>query len=155
MAQIQKLSRIEKIPKKVIKLRSYRKAEVHPQNKRELLARQIKKVQEDIENGRGLEESFYRKFIDDPTKPDHLLDDCGIMHIHILEESCSELLYIAQYTRFVTVLELTDHRHFDAVSRPHSKELMIIHGDAMLDAERLYDAQVRSFLNNFSNDNIQ
>ncbi|NHT78631.1 hypothetical protein G8E10_23305 [Rhizobiaceae bacterium CRRU44] len=63
-----------------------------------------------IQNGTPLPKWAYRRDID--TTDDALLRREGIMHLHLGSQGSNELLFLLQFEAHVTLLEISDHRHF-------------------------------------------
>jgi hypothetical protein len=76
-------------------------------------------IRDRIINGYALPPRYYRK--DRDTTPDELLDQYGIMHLHLCGQNSNIILYLIQYNNFVIFLELSDHGPF--TNRPVGAQL--------------------------------
>lgn len=76
-----------------------------------------------VENGYRVPECFYRS--DRDTTPDQLLEDLGVMHLHLGHPGTRELLYLVEFENVVVFLEVSDHVHVD--TRPIGGVLKALH----------------------------
>jgi len=60
--------------------------------------------------GEDLSERFYRAGIDDD--PDALLEQEGVIHLHLGGKNSDVLLFLVQYPDRVVLLEINTHKHF-------------------------------------------
>jgi len=116
-----RLPRIEARPKRVHRSTLYTDRvdlKNHPDLAQELLA-----IIRAIEKGHILPDRFYRRDLD--TTTDALLDQHGIMHLHLGTPDTPELVFLVQYADGVVLLEIDDHRHFSTL--PPGKLLRQLH----------------------------
>ena len=98
----------------------------------DLIARKIAHIRICIQNGTPLPTGYYRKGVGLNT--DTLLQDEGIMHLHLGASNTPELLYLIQYADHVVLLELSDHDHF--ATRPIGARLRNKHAVAIARKEK-------------------
>jgi len=71
---------------------------------------ELDEIIESIERGDGVPEAYYRAGID--RDKDGLLDDKGIMHLHLGGKNSPILVFLIQYADQVVLLETNSHMHF-------------------------------------------
>lgn len=98
----------------------------------DLLARKVAHIRVCIQNGTPLPSGYYRKGVG--LNSDALLQNEGVMHLHLGASNTSELLYLIQYSDHVVLLELSDHSHFAA--RPVGARLKSRHSVAVARMEK-------------------
>jgi len=109
-----KLHSIEAKPKNVHKAETY-KDSIGLASKRPDLKCHLLKIIHCIENGYAIPEIYYRA--NRQTTHDELLEDLGVMHLHLENPSSRELLYLVQFSDDVVFLEISDHVHVDTKPR--------------------------------------
>lgn len=67
-------------------------------------------IVEQISAGTRLQERFYRAGIDDDH--DALLEQEGVIHLHLGGKNSDVLLFLVQYPDRVVLLEINTHKHF-------------------------------------------
>jgi hypothetical protein len=87
---------------------------------------------ESIERGEGLPEKYYRAGID--QDPDELLQQRGIMHLHLGGKDSSTLVFLIQYANAVVLLESNSHVHFRTT--PKGKNIVALVQAWFLNLER-------------------
>lgn len=97
-------SRIELVPKRVRFVPGMDRAGVQHDPD---LVRELTAIVNSIQNGRGIPEANYRAGID--TDRDRLLDDHGVIHIHLKGKNSDHLVYLVQYDDMVVVLRTGTH----------------------------------------------
>ena len=78
--------------------------------KRPDLRLELDEIIESIEHGAGVPEKYYRIGIDQDL--DELLDQRGILHLHLGGKDSDTLLFLVQYADRVVLLESNSHVHF-------------------------------------------
>lgn len=116
-----RLPSLEAKAKRVHRAKSYR-VSIDLKGRPDLLAAYTALVRA-IENGWTLPERFYRK--DRHSTPDRLLEDEGVMHLHLGDQSTPELVYLMQFDNDVVLLEVSDHYHF--TTTPPGSQLYRLH----------------------------
>lgn len=66
-----------------------------------------------IQNGRELDERYYRSGID--TDYDELLSKLGVKHLHLGGQGSDCILYLIEYSDHVLMIEVSNHKYLDAV----------------------------------------
>ncbi|WAJ29439.1 hypothetical protein [Antarcticirhabdus aurantiaca] len=84
-------------------------------------------IQDCIESGHELPRWAYRKGIG--VTHDELLEEDGIMHLHLGSRDSNELLYLIQYADHVAYLEINNHLHF--TTKPIGAVLRRFHAKAV------------------------
>src|SRR5579885_3154179 len=100
---------IERRPKRLFQSLSWRDA--IGLAKRPDLATELLAIRRYIVSDLELPERYYRhgRF----STPDRLLDEDGIMHLHLGSPDTPELLFLVQFERDVVLLEISSHYHFE------------------------------------------
>jgi hypothetical protein len=114
-----RLPRIEKKPKLVYLLEFQDFASV---SQRPDLQDELDEIIESIERGGGVPEAYYRAGID--RDKDGLLDDKGIMHLHLGGKNSPILVFLVQYSDQVVLLETNTHLHFR--TKPAGKNILAL-----------------------------
>jgi hypothetical protein len=65
---------------------------------------------DEISRGGGVSERFYRAGID--SDHDTLLEQEGVIHLHLGGKNSDVLLFLVQYADRVVLLEINTHKHF-------------------------------------------
>ena len=102
-----RLPRIEKKPKPVY---SERWTDFGGVKRRRELQDELLDIIESIENGGGVPEQHYRAGID--RDRDGLLEEKGILHLHLGGKDSNVLIFLIQYAAHVVLLETNTHVHF-------------------------------------------
>lgn len=89
-----------------------------------------------IESGAGVPEAHYRAGID--RDRDDLLEDGGIMHLHLGGKDSDILVFLIQYADRVVLLETNTHVHFR--TRPAGKNILALSQSWLANLE--HDIQV-------------
>ena len=87
---------------------------------------------ESIERGDGVPETCYRAGIG--LDRDGLLEDRGIMHLHLGGTGSDILLFLIQYSDRVVILETNTHVHFR--TQPAGKNILALHQSWLGNLER-------------------
>lgn len=88
-----------------------------------------------IGGGYALPDRYYRAGID--RDEDRLLDEQGIMHLHLGGRDSDVLLFLVQYEDRVVLLEINSHKHF--TTEPKGTLLRALHDQALQAQEREED----------------
>lgn len=114
-----RLPRIEKKPKPVYiqQFQDFAKVGQSPD-----LQDELDDIIESIERGDGVPEAYYRAGID--RDKDGLLDDKGIMHLHLGGKNSPTLVFLVQYDDQVVLLETNSHIHFR--TKPAGKNILAL-----------------------------
>lgn len=96
-----------------------------PEEMRAQCERDLYDLQETIEQGHTVSRRFYRRGLEANDPPDELLDQHGIMHLHLAGQDSDILLFLVQFEEDVFFLQVDDHRHFQ--SWPKGKLLKQLH----------------------------
>jgi hypothetical protein len=112
-----RLPRIEKKPKPVFQERW---GDFAGALKSPTLAREFFTLVRGIENGRGVLEHNYRAGID--RVRDALLENQGIMHLHLGGRNSELLIFLIEYNHQVLLLESNTHTHFR--TRPPGRNIL-------------------------------
>jgi hypothetical protein len=102
-----RLSRIETKPKRVFLAGWVDHAGIARQP---ALRAELDEIIDSIEQGRGMPEQYYRAGID--RDEDELLNERGIMHLHLGGRDSDTLVFLVQYGDRVVLLESNSHVHF-------------------------------------------
>lgn len=102
-----RLPRIEQTPKRV-HVAGWR--DLAGIGKNPALRAELDEIVESIEHGEGVPEAFYRAGID--RDRDALLEQRGIMHLHLGGKDSDTLVFLVQYRDRVVLLESNSHVHF-------------------------------------------
>lgn len=129
----QKLSRLEAKPKKVLLSPTFRDPKGIAM-KGDFAAR-IDLIRKCIVNGTPLPSGYYSKGAG--LRPDTMLANFGIMHLHLGRWNTEELLWLVQYPEHVVFLELSDHKAFD--QQPIGGHFHRYHSGGILAREREID----------------
>lgn len=86
------------------------------------LQKELLDIIESIEAGAGAPETCYRAGID--RTPDGLLEQHGIMHLHLGGKESDILVFLIQYADRVVLLETNSHIHFR--TQPAGKNLLAL-----------------------------
>ena len=127
------LSFIENIPKLVQTISSFRITVI----KTQLLISELELLTNRVTEGKIIPDRFYRK--DRDTSTDRLLEEDGIMHLHLGSKDSSELLYLMQFSNRIIFLEVSDHYHFSL--DPPGTVLKNLHGASI--SQNIQDNQKR------------
>ena len=102
-----RLPRIEKKPKPIFleRWRDFAGVTKTPE-----LMEELYQIIQSIRRGDGVPEAHYRAGIDRDT--DGLLEDEGIMHLHLGGRDSDVLMFLIQYSDRVVLLESNTHVHF-------------------------------------------
>lgn len=103
-----KLPRIEAKPKSVVQASTYR--DYCKLSTKLELGDDLLELIECIKTGKPLSPYYYRSGIDEDV--DHLLEESGIMHLHLGGQDSDVLVFLVQYPDRVVLLEINDHKHF-------------------------------------------
>ncbi len=114
-----RLPRIEKKPKPVYLVEFQDFASV---SQRPDLQDELDEIIESIERGDGVPEAYYRAGID--RDKDGLLDDKGILHLHLGGKNSPILVFLVQYSDQVVLLETNTHIHFR--TKPAGKNILAL-----------------------------
>lgn len=126
MPKLKKSHSIEPKPKQVHFLAGFRDT-IGLRTRRPDLQDALFELIEHIHKGRPVPERFYRR--NRSSTPDVLLENDGIMHLHLGDPSTPELVYLVQYDSHVVILEVTDHAHFRTT--PPGKILKTLHSSKL------------------------
>lgn len=129
-----KLPRLEAKKKQVIVAETFRDPKGYAQN--DDISHAIDRIRTCISNGTPLPSTFYSKGAG--IRPDEMLDNYGIMHLHLGDWRSNELLWIVQYPEHVLFLELSDHQPF--ATNPRGIRLFRYHSGAIRLKEASMDA---------------
>jgi hypothetical protein len=83
---------------------------------------ELDNIIESVERGDGVPEEHYRAGIDRDT--DLLLDNLGIMHLHVGGKDSDALVFLIQYADRVVLLETNTHVHFR--TQPAGKNIVAL-----------------------------
>ncbi len=124
-----RLPRIEKKPKPVYlqQFQDFAKVAQRPD-----LQDELDEIIESIERGDGAPEACYRAGID--TDKDGLLDEKGIMHLHLGGKNSPTLVFLVQYSDQVVLLETNSHIHFR--TKPAGKNILALSQSWLANLER-------------------
>lgn len=126
-----RLPRVEAKPKPVFKLPLYR--DYVGLSRAPNLARELVELVERIEKGHIVPERYYRSGID--TDRDRLLEETGILHLHLGGAASDVLVFLIQYPTYVVLLEVNDHQAF--ASDPPGSRLLALHEQTIRERERV------------------
>lgn len=115
----QRLARIEKRPKPVFIERWHDFAGVR---RVPALIAELDEIIEGIERGGGVSEAHYRAGID--RNGDPLLEQQGIMHLHLGGKESDVLVFLVQYPNRVVLLESNTQVHFR--TQPAGKNILAL-----------------------------
>lgn len=115
----QRLSRIERKPKPVYLAGFNDFASV---GKSQALRDELDEIIESIERGDGVADAHYRAGID--RDGDGLLEERGVMHLHLGGKSSDTLVFLVQYADRVVLLETNTHVHFR--TQPAGKNIVAL-----------------------------
>ena len=90
--------------------------------KRRALQEELLDIIESIERGDGVPEAHYRAGID--RDRDGLLEERGIMHLHLGGKDSDVLVFLVQYPDRVVLLETNSHVHFR--TQPAGKNIVAL-----------------------------
>jgi hypothetical protein len=93
---------------------------------------ELDEIVEGIERGAGVLEKYYRIGID--HDPDELLDQRGILHLHLGGKNSDTLVLLIQYADRVVLLESNSHVHFKTT--PKGKNIVALVQAWFLNLER-------------------
>ena len=124
-----RLPRIEKRPKPVhiTQFQDFASVGKSPAQRDEL-----DDIVESIERGDGVPEAHYRVGID--TDRDGLLEEKGIMHLHLGGRHSDVLVFLIQYADKVVLLETNTHMHFR--TQPAGKNILALNQSWLANMER-------------------
>jgi hypothetical protein len=114
-----RLPRIETKPKPVYieRFQDFAKVAQRPD-----LQDELDNIIESIERGDGVPEAHYRAGID--RDQDGLLNENGIMHLHLGGKNSPTLVFLVQYKDKVVLLETNSHMHFR--TKPPGKNILAL-----------------------------
>lgn len=113
------LSKLQPTRKRLERVKSFRVSV----KATDLIRQEVETLIDAVELPRVLPARFYRAGRD--TTPDPLLEEHGIMHLHLGSPASREPVYLIQYPERVVLLEITDHYHFE--TNPIGSHLIAYH----------------------------
>jgi hypothetical protein len=125
-----RLARIEKKPKSVHIQRFQDFAGIV---RRPDLKDELDDIIESISRGDGVPEKYYRAGIDDSE--DRLLEDKGIMHLHLGGKHSDVIVFLIQYADQVVLLETNSHIHLN--QQPAGRNLLALTQTWLADLETM------------------